>query len=418
VIALPQLLRGIRWSWPFVVLLGVIVLLPFGVSVSVGPFDLVHLSVTAAVVAAAVARTANGLAPLRWHPSAGWLVLLVVLQLVSMMTARDPEVAVRSIFTNVLGVLLALTVHTLCTTSGRWRALITTLVAVGSAAGLYGISTMGGLETQFSGAGALSGRADGVFNQPNQLGTFSVVLLMISWALVLGARGRPERWLGAACAVLSGVNLLLSFSRGSWMGAVLGAVLLVIVMIRYHRRIFLAVLAALGVLVPVMLVLAPQVAALAAGRFTSILEPDSNPDDKRPFIFREAYRQIVERPLLGQGPGNFVPASLMAERSGASIDVFHAHNIALQVAAENGLLALAALAAFALSLAWRSWQMWKSLPRPEGTLGLGLVCALLAVLGQGFVDYTLGNPILFYLLWTVIGGLLAATDRKTSWRSE
>lgn len=418
-IAFPQLQSGIRWSWPFAVLLGAVVLLPFGVSLSVGPFDLVHLSVMAVIAATGLARAANGLPPLRWHPCAGWLLLLVALQLVSMTTARDPMVAVRSVFTTVLGVMLALTVHTLCTTPGRWRALLTTLVTVGGAAGIYGMSTISGLEAQFSGAGALSGRADGVFNQPNQLGTFSAITLMISWAQVLGARSRPERWLAVVCGALSGANLLLSFSRGAWLGAGLGAVVLMIVMIRHHRRLFLSVTAALGVVVvPATLLLAPQLSALAVERFASILEPDSNPDDKRPFIFREAYRQIVERPLLGQGPGNFVPASLMAERSSSSIDVFHAHNIVLHVAAEGGLFAVAALAAFALSLSWQSWQMYKSLPGPEGTLGLGLVCALLAVIGQGLVDYTLGNPILFYLLWIVIGGLLAATNRKTSWRCE
>lgn len=400
----------------FVVLLAFVAALPLGVSWSLGPLDLVHFTVIAAVAVTAVMRVGGGLVPWRWHPSATWLLLLVVLQLLSLMGARDPAAAARSVVVMVLGVLLALTIHTACINSNRWRALLLTLVTVGTVGGLYGLDTPGDLQTQFAGGGALDGRAVGLFNQPNQLGTFSAVLLMIGWGQALGARNRAEAWLGTTCALLSAANLVLSFSRGAWIGAALGAVVLLVLTIRRHPKNVLRAAAVLvAVVVPLILLVAPQTTALVVERVASISDPDANPDDNRPFIYREAYRQIVQRPLLGQGPGNFEAASAMAENVGVGVGAWHTHNLALQVGTESGLLSVAALGALAVSVGRRLWRSRAELSGRDAALALGVACAMIAVLGQGLVDFTLGNPILLYLVWTVGGSLLAVTYRRTTW---
>lgn len=403
----------VRWSSPFVVLLVFVATLPLGDSLSFGIVNLVHVTLMIVVLIGGTARIAAGLVPIRWHPSAPWLMLFGVVHLLSLMTARDPAIAVRSVVTGGMGILLAFTVHALCTTAGRRHALMTVLVGMGAVAGLYGVTTMGSLETQFAGAGALSGRAEGVFNQPNQLGSFSSIMLMLGWSHLLGAKTWGEKGIAAACTVLSVVNLVVSFSRGAWLGALLGAVLLTIVSIRFHRRWFLRSMAAILVIgVPAVLITMPQVIALLGERLATIAEPSSNPDDKRPFIYHEAFRQILQRPILGQGPGNFEPTSMMAERSGASLDILHSHNLFLQIAVSGGLVAVAAFLLVGASLTGRFWTAWKQAPGAEAVPALGLVCALLTVIGQGMGDFTLGNPILFYLVWTIVGALLAATDRR------
>lgn len=409
--------RRARRTLPFVLLLVFVATLPFGVSWSFGPLDLVHFMVAATVLTTAVLRVAGGMLPWRWHPSATWLMLLVSLQLVSLVTARDPEMAVRSVVTFVLGVLLALTVHSLCANSDRWRDVVTVMVVMGALAGVYGMVTAGALEVQFAGAGALDGRAVGVFNQPNQLGTFSAALLLIAWGLALAARSHTVAWISALCALLAAANLVLSFSRGAWIGAVLGAVLLVVLIPASGRRHLRGAAGLLAVAVPLTWILAPQVPSLVYERIVSIADPQSNPDDQRPLIYQEAYRQILQRPVLGQGPGNFQTASRMAEARGAGVDALHTHSMVLQAAAETGLLSLAVLGALVLSLGWRVWRALPELPGTDATVMIGLACAAVAVLGQGLFDYTLTNPILSYLMWTVVGSLLAASDRGEPWLS-
>lgn len=403
----------VRWSLPFVVLLVFAATLPLGDSLSFGVVNLVHVTLMIVVLVGATARISAGLVPLRWHPSAPWLMLFGVVHLVSLMTARDPAVALRSVVTGGMGIALAFTVHALCTTVDRRNALMTVLVGMGIVAGLYGVTTMGSLETQFAGAGALSGRAEGVFNQPNQLGSFSAIMLMLGWSHLLGAKTRVEKGIAAACTVLSVVNLVVSFSRGAWLGALLGAVLLTIVSLRFYRRWFLRSMAAvLAIGIPTVLIIVPQVIVLMGERLATIAEPSSNPDDKRPFIYDEALRQILQRPILGQGPGNFEPTSIMAERSGASLDIMHSHSLFLQIAVGGGLIAVAAFLLLAASLTRQFWIVWRQASEDEAVPALGLVCALLTVIGQGMGDFTLGNPILFYLVWTIVGALLAATDRR------
>ncbi|AMT95085.1 hypothetical protein A2T55_16345 [Brevibacterium linens] len=403
---------SLRWSSAFAVLLVSVAALPLGLLFSVGPLDFIHVIVSVAIVVSALSRIGFGTAPWRWHPSATWLFALLIIYLASMVTARDQLIAAHTILISVLGGLLALTVHSICDSAARWRILLTVLVAVGSLVAVYGFATGGAVQTQAAGAGALSGRAVGVFTDPNQLGTFSAAMMMVAWGLALGTRIWQLRSLAIACAVLSAMSLIVSFSRGAWLGALAGTVVLIVVTVKYHRKMSLQILvftAAVGI--PVSLAAAPQIVTLVSERLSSILEPGSNPNDNRPFIYREAFRQVLQHPLLGQGPGNFPATSQLAERIGTAVEAVHAHNLLLQVASEAGLIAVAVLIAFVAGLARRTQRAWTMLPRSEAVVVLGLACALLSVLVQGIVDYTLGNPILYYLVWAIIGALFAVTQR-------
>ncbi|MEW1987586.1 O-antigen ligase family protein [Brevibacterium casei] len=400
-----------RWSPAFSILLAAVALLPLGLTFSVGPLPLIHFVVVLAVAVAVMARIASGRAPWLWHPSAVWLLVLLVIYLMSTMAARDPAVALRTVFIATLGAALAMTVRSLCSSAQRWRILIAVLVSMGLFVSVFGFATSGSIETQSSGANALTGRAVGVFTDPNQLGTFSAVMVMIAWALALAATTWPLRLLGFLCAGLSAASLLVSFSRGAWMGAAVAAIPLIVVTFRYHLKWSLRITALLvGIGVPVAAVFAPQMWTLVTGRLLSILEPGSNPNDNRPFIYREAYRQILERPLLGQGPGNFTLESITADRVGTAVEAAHAHNLFLQVASEAGIVAAFALLAFGVGLAWRAWRMRAAVSQSDAVLGLGLICAIVAIAVQGMVDYTLGNPILYYLVWIVLGALMAITQ--------
>ncbi|HCG56534.1 O-antigen ligase family protein [Brevibacterium sp.] len=402
----------VRWSFPFAGLLACVAALPLGVALSLGPLNLIHLTAAAVIVISVISRVVAGTTPWRWHPSAIWLLGLLLVYLASMITTRDPLTAAHTVLISILGGALALTVHTVCVTAARWRIMLTVLIASGTLVAVYGFATRGAVQAQSAGAGALSGRAVGVFTDPNQLGTFSAVLLMIAWAQALVARNWPIRILAILCAVLSAVNLVVSFSRGAWLGAFAGALLLMVLTVKYYRKWTLRIVALATVVgIPAFLIAAPPESSLVTGRLLSIFEPGSNPNDNRPFIYREAYRQIQEHPVLGQGPGSFSPTSLLAERTGMAVDAVHAHNLFLQVAAEAGVVAAALLVMFAAVLAQQTWKMWTEVPRYEAAMGMGLVSALLSVLVQGMVDYTLGNPILYFLVWIVLGALFAVTKR-------
>ena len=74
--------------------------------------------------------------------------------------------------------------------------------------------------------------------------------------------------------------------------------------------------------------------------------------------------------------------------------------------------AVALIFAFAVSLvvATRraSRQFIADRRRRDRAVMLGCAAALLTVLGQGIVDYTLGNPVIHIAFWTLVGALLVA----------
>jgi uncharacterized membrane protein YedE/YeeE len=93
---------------------------------------------------------------------------------------------------------------------------------------------------------------------------------------------------------------------------------------------------------------------------------------------------------------------------------YHAHNIFLTWAAEAGFPAVLAILGFAFALGISSSRVRR---RADGdsdeeiayrALVAGLMAALLALLAQGLVDYTLRNAVIFLTVMTVIGCLLAA----------
>jgi putative inorganic carbon (hco3(-)) transporter len=388
-----------------------ILALPLGLSqrLALGPVDLIHVVGAAVVVLVMLHRLAQGRTPLRWHPSARWAVCLLCLVAAATVTARDPVLALRQTIALAVAVALALAINAACARRPDLRRAVLLLAVVGGAICLYSLRDAGSITAVADNAGAVDNRAVGIFSSPNELGTFSGVLTFVGLGLALGARTRVERVVGSACALAAGAALLLSLSRGGWIGCLLAVVALVVLSPK-ARRIAPAVALAAVVGVPVVVATtAPQLWGILQERAATVTRPETNPDDARGLIFREAVRQSLQRPLTGQGPGNYPIAASTSEATAPSVDALHAHDVLLDVAAETGLPAAAALVALTVSMARRVLRCRERLPPPDRELMVGLACGLVVVVGQGLVDFPFRNPTLLFLTWTVLGLLFAAT---------
>lgn len=416
VVLLPVLLvfavlAVVKPLWAVALLL---VVLPLGLTESLvpaGPVDIIYLIAGFVVAVVVLHRLLAGRAPLAWHPSAGWAVGLLVLVVVAAVTAQDVGAAIPFTATLVVAMALGFAVHAACPGWAELRLLVTLLAAVGTGVCLYSLGGAGDIQAGLSGAGEVQNRALGVFQSPNQLGTFSGMLLLIGLGLAMGARTRWERVVGTACLLSATAALLVSLSRAAWIGTVIALVAMVVLSVR-ARRFLPAVLVAGAVVVPAALAAsAPQLWEVLSARAAALVEVDANPQDARPLIYREALRQIVADPWTGLGPGNY-PLGLDSAGSAApTVDVGHAHNVLLQAAAEAGIPAALVLVAFTLSVARSVLRARSRLPAREVDLLGGLAAGLVVVLGQGLADFTLTNPTLLFLAWLVVGFLFCATTR-------
>ncbi len=226
--------------------------------------------------------------------------------------------------------------------------------------------------------------------------TFAPALL---FAIALAAwAGKRRPWL-VLLAILTliplGVGLLLTSSRGAWLGVAATGLLAGMVLAQQKwlrsqlaRRLYWSALLLVGLL------------GLAFLIFTGALEPllGQVPDpsgslQSRLSLFEQVWRLIGDAPFSGYGLMSFRP---VYSTYGLLIHVpfhYHAHNTYLEVGFEQGLIGLFALAWGMLALlgwAWRSLEAGKG--SPWGWAGLAAL-GVLAVHSIFDVVYYVTRPL-------------------------
>ena len=217
-------------------------------------------------------------------------------------------------------------------------------------------------------------RAFGTIGQPNSFAGY----LNGAWPLVLCfvivAWQRQSRWVWPLLGVLAviGAALLLSFSRGGWIGAVAGLLVILWLVGGWWRRgVALIVVVAAFVLAGGWQYI-PAPFGPRLGSATQIFRaPDIMRDEaqQRPTVYAAVERAAQfnagvamwqSAPVLGVGPGSYTRVYPEFARKGWLISRGHAHNAYVQIAAEQGtvgLLAFLGLWVVQWRRAWRTTQI-------------------------------------------------------------
>ena len=239
-------------------------------------------------------------------------------------------------------------------------------------------------------------RAYGTFEQPNPYGGYLGLVLPLAYGVLLGT-GKLEYWrywildIGRLIAVLGlatmGAALIMSWSRGAWLGF---AAAFILMNLAHSRRA--AILFALLCLLVASVLLLGSIQALPQSiiqRITDFL-PYLRVLDVRGVKVTDANYAVVERmahwqaawgmfndrPWLGVGIGNYEPVYPAYSLPGWTEPLGHAHNYYLNIAAEAGLIGLAAYLVL-----WGAafWQAWKVVRTTQG-YWRGVAAGILGVL--------------------------------------
>jgi O-antigen ligase len=382
------------------------------VALPLGSLDIKVVEAAAAGVTGLVVlrRLATGSTPLPWAPQMWWAFLLVGTVLAATPSALSATDATKQDAFLVVGFLFALAVLAAVRSMEDMRKVIGALLVVGTGLCAYSLQGASQLSAQFGGAVG-SGRVQGTFNQPNDLGAFSAMVLMVAIGMVVGSRTRWSRIGGWVAALVSLAALALSLSRGGWIGTLLGLTVLVIAVPQVRRATFAVVLPALLILsaaLAVFLPSAPPQVEVVTERLGTLTTGNIGPYDARPDIWREAVREIREDPWTGLGPGSFPFASTRSQSLAVSVNASHAHDVLLTVGAEAGLPSVFLVVGFTLALVGVARRGIRGLSDTGDRAIIAAVGAAMACqIGQGLVDYNLRNPLIFILLWSMVGLLLA-----------
>lgn len=413
-IALAPILVLAVLAAPVVGVLAVLATFPIGsLGAPVGPVTLQSVEAAVLVLATLVVlrRISIGLKPLPWAPPLWWAAALVAWTVVGMNSAVDTGLAIKQLAQLVGGLAFAVGVLGACRTARDVRLVLAGFVAV--SAGIAFLAALAGanFETEYGGS-VVGGRLQGAFDHPNQLGSLCALAAPVAAGLALGGRTRLGRLAAGTATLPILAGLMLSLSRGAWVGEALAALLLLVLLPEARRALLVAVLP-LVVVAAFTWKLAPPPPELKVvgerARALTVLSPY----DGRRQIYDEAEREIRDDPLTGQGPGGFPVASVRAASEASTISAHHAHNLLLTWAAEAGLPAAAIILGFAASLGLAAHRASREARRRgdlrDRALVLGVAAGLLALFGQGAFDYTLRNADVHVATWGLIGALLACS---------
>jgi putative inorganic carbon (HCO3(-)) transporter len=277
-------------------------------------------------------------------------------------------------------------------------------------------------------------RAYGTFEQPNPYAGYLGLTLPLAVGLILAAvlpeRGRVEgRWLiwATGCGVLMLAALAMSWSRGAWLG--FAAALMVMVLAIVARRGRLAALAVLFVMLLAYILLAggfSLVPPSVVQRFSDFV-PYLGIVDVRGVEVTDANFAVLERmahwqsalsmwtehPWLGVGIGNYETVYPTYALPLWPLPLGHAHNYYLNIAAETGVLGLAAylfLWGAALLGAWRAVR------RASGWylgVALGVLGVLVHLSLHNFFDNLFVHSM--YLQVAILLGI-RIVDERDQWK--
>jgi O-antigen ligase len=300
--------------------------------------------------------------------------------------------------------------------AGRLAAV---LIGVTAAAAVYGIvqyftgidvyRDLAGRPREVEPLPTVPGRYIVIGFFPNSLTYAHSLIAPLGWAVAatLGGRGWIiSRTFAACCGAVMLVALLLSTARGAWIAA---AVVVGLACLVSRARRGVAVAAAAAAIAVVSFASSPALRAEAR----SII--DRNANAGRAAIYAANLDIVKDHPIFGLGYGHYDRlARPYYDRHPQADRRSHAHNSFLQVAADAGLVGLAAFCLLFGVLLWRGWRLVRRLEAGHPELWataagawLGIVGFLVGAITQDtFADSECALPMWF------AAGVLMTMDRE------
>jgi O-antigen ligase len=344
-------------------------------------------------------------------------LLLLLTGLMSVPLAIDPAIAWGEFTkTFVRGILIFIVIVNVVRTPARLRvmlflSIVTALILSVQAINDYrlGLNVVEGYRA--------AGRGTGLFGNTNDMALFLVTMLPISAAFFFGSKGALKKAIHGACIAMMLFGIVLSYSRGAFLGVVVVGVFFAL---KFGRRSKFEIAALLIAGMVAMIVFAPSG---YGDRLLSIfipgLDPNGSADTRRGELFRSIY-VALRHPLFGIGMGNYQP--------NMSYNGLVSHNSYTQVASEMGMIALFFYLTFIVTpirkLAAVARQTFATKEDSRFYyLALGLQASLLVFLVSSFflsvayawnIYYLVGYAVCFRRIYEAEIGKTVVIDKKNA----
>ena len=305
-------------------------------------------------------------------------------------------------------ILFSVALYRSVDTREQFDALVAALVAAGAVVACYGIlqykfhwgyqSAAWVDDDMFS---SITFRVSSTLQNPNMLGQYFILMIPLGGAKLLTAKGTRRRLFYFACCAVMCVCMILTFSRGAWLGLLFAGFLFFIAL--QPRLLFLVPLALLAL----WRVMPPMVIE----RFTSIGDLTDRSTSYRVNIWLGTLAMLRDGYwLTGIGPGEGAFNKVYPFYSYDTIVAPHAHNLFLQIVVDAGIVGL-------LVFLWLQLRYFRTLAhalrretdKTSRLMQIAFASGLLGFLVQAMTDYSFYNYRVMLLFWVYLAvGALSA----------
>lgn len=284
-------------------------------------------------------------------------------------------------------------------------AVLGALTAGAAITGLYGVAQYfsGMVNTTWTDTALFEGielRVYSTFANPNVYGEYLLLLIPLVTALVFYARKIWQRTLLVAIDLLLLANMLLTYSRGCYVGIVLCA----LVFLWNYSKKWLGAAVVIGV--PLTVLLIPE---SVAARILSIGNMSDSSTSYRMMIYIGTLLMLADYWLSGVGIGELAFNQVYPLYALSAIIAPHSHSLFFQSLVSFGLAGFLYLLLMLAVYQRNVKKEQRGMPRENRLLMLGFNALMWGFALQSIFDYTWYNYRVFQLFWIILVlGLTAA----------
>jgi putative inorganic carbon (HCO3(-)) transporter len=242
-------------------------------------------------------------------------------------------------------------------------------------------------------------RVVGTFQNPNYFAEMLGLALPVTLALLIRQKSLRDRAVLVVFAIVQGLSLVYTWSRGSWLGFIASFGIMAILL---DKRLLV-----LGLVVSLVgVTLAPPV---LVQRLLSSFSVDDSSNSYRISIWRGSISILRKYIFRGVGLGAEAFSEMYPEHMIIQTPALHSHSVYFQMLIELGLLGFLTLLWFLGANVWYSlrvvfraqggvWEKWTK----TGVLA-GCLAAVAGNMLHGVIEHTWYNPQVMMIVWAWLG---------------
>lgn len=235
-------------------------------------------------------------------------------------------------------------------------------------------------------------RVYSTLGNPNVLGEYLLLIIPFVVAFFFNTKGFLKKGFFFIVGCMLMLCLILTYSRGCWLGILFAAVIFLILLDRRFIILILIGLAIMPFILPETII----------NRFMSIGNMSDSSTSYRFFIYMGTLNMLKDYWICGVGPGSAAFNMVYPSYAYDSITAPHSHNLFLQVMCDSGICGEIAF----LALIYRAYKTCfislKKAAEENKIFIIGAISALSGFFLQSMFDYTFYNYRVMLMFWVVL----------------